>query len=165
MATAKVPLICLVEGDPFIRTALMSLLRSAGLHVEAFASDEAFLGHTPHERVDCLIVDVHLPGMSGVALQRTLTERQVPIPIIFLTGDHDLALARQAQNAGAIVWRPNPSRRTTCCTPSCCAAAGVRQVHVMPHRHSGHVTNRPRSGRSIRRAVLRPAKLRLSRRI
>lgn len=110
MAPAKVPLICLVEDDPSIRTALMSLLRSAGLHVEAFASAEAFLDHAARERVSCLICDVYLPGMSGLALQHTLVERQVPIPIIFHTGCDDPALARQAQDAGAVAWLTKPVR-------------------------------------------------------
>jgi CheY-like chemotaxis protein len=108
VATAPVPRIGLVEDDPFIRHALMSLLRSAGLHVEAFASAEAFLDHASRACVDCLILDVHLPGMSGLALQRTLTERQVPTPIIFLTGHDDPTLARQAQDAGAIAWLTKP---------------------------------------------------------
>jgi len=107
-ATAPLLRIGLVEDDAFLRQALASLLRSAGLHVEAFASAEAFLDQAPQVRVDGLVCDVHLPGMSGLALQRTLIARQVSIPIMFLTGDDDPALARRARDAGAVAWLTKP---------------------------------------------------------
>jgi FixJ family two-component response regulator len=108
MVTASVLRVGLVEDDASLREALVDLLRSAGLRAEAFASAEAFLDRAARERVDCLVCDVHLPGMSGLALQRTLLDRQVPTPIIFLTGDDDPALARQAQQAGAVRWLTKP---------------------------------------------------------
>jgi FixJ family two-component response regulator len=108
MVTAEAPLICVIEDDPSIRESLMSLLRSAELRVEAFASAEAFLSHAPFEGVGCLILDVQLPGMSGLALQRTLIEMQVPIPVIFLTGHDDQTLAMQARHDGAVAWLTKP---------------------------------------------------------
>jgi len=108
MVTAEAPLICVIDDDPSIRNALMSLLRSAELRVEAFASAEAFLSHAPLERVGCLILDVQLPGMSGLALQRTLIEMQVPIPVIFHTGHDDQTLAMQARYDGAVAWLTKP---------------------------------------------------------
>src|SRR5262245_50580365 len=86
----------------------MSLLRSAALRVEAFASVEAFLSHAPLERVGCLILEVQLLGMSGPALQRTLIEMRVPIPVIFLTGHDDPILATQARHDGAVAWLTKP---------------------------------------------------------
>jgi FixJ family two-component response regulator len=108
MVTAEAPLICVIDDDPSIRESLMSLLRSAELRVEAFASAEAFLSHAPLERVGCLILDVQLPGMSGLALQRTLIEMQVPIPVIFHTGHDDHTLAMQARHDGAVAWLTKP---------------------------------------------------------
>jgi FixJ family two-component response regulator len=108
MVTAEAPLICVIDDDPSIRKALMSLLRSAELRVEAFASAEAFLSHAPLERVGCLILDVQLPGMSGLVLQRTLIEMQVPIPVIFLSGHDDQTLAVQARYDGAVAWLTKP---------------------------------------------------------
>jgi FixJ family two-component response regulator len=108
MVTADAPLICVIDDDPSIRKALMSLLRSAELRVEAFASAEAFLSHAPFERVGCLILDVQLPGMSGLALQRTLLEMQVPLPVIFHTGHDDHTLAMQARYDGAVAWLTKP---------------------------------------------------------
>jgi FixJ family two-component response regulator len=108
MVTAEAPLICVIDDDPSIRKALMSLLRSAELRVEAFASAEAFLSHAPLERVGVLILDVQLPGMSGLVLQRTLIEMQVPIPVIFLSGHDDQTLAMQARYDGAVAWLTKP---------------------------------------------------------
>jgi FixJ family two-component response regulator len=108
MVTAEAPLICVIDDDPSIRKALMSLLRSAELRVEAFTSAEAFLSHAPLERVGGLILDVQLPGMSRLALQRTLIEMQVPIPVIFLTGTDDHTLAMQAQYDEAVAWLTKP---------------------------------------------------------
>jgi FixJ family two-component response regulator len=108
MVTAEAPRICVIDDDPSIRKALMSLLRAAELRVEAFASAEAFLSHAPLERVGCLILDVQLPGMSGLVLQRTLIEMQVPIPVIFLSGHDDQTLAMQARYDGAVAWLTKP---------------------------------------------------------
>jgi FixJ family two-component response regulator len=108
MVTAEAPLICVIDDDPSIRKALMSLLRSADLRVEAFASAEAFLSHAPLERVGGLILDVQLPGMSGLVLQRTLIEMQVPIPVIFLSGHDDQTLVTQARYDGAVAWLTKP---------------------------------------------------------
>jgi FixJ family two-component response regulator len=108
MVTAEAPLICVIDDDPSIRKALMSLLRSAELRVEAFTSAEAFLSHAPPERVGCLILDVQMPGMSGLVLHRTLIEMQVPIPVIFLTGTDDHTLAMQARYDGAVAWLTKP---------------------------------------------------------
>jgi FixJ family two-component response regulator len=76
--------------------------------VAAFASAEAFFDDPMAACATCVIVDVYLRGTSGLALQRTLAERQVPIPIIFLTGRDDPALARQAREAGAVAWLIKP---------------------------------------------------------
>ena len=108
MVTAEAPLICVIDDNPSIRKALVSLLRSAELRVNAFASAEAFLSHAPFERVGCLILDVQLPGMSGLALQRTLIEMQIPIPVIFHTGHDDHTLATQARYDGAVAWLTKP---------------------------------------------------------
>jgi FixJ family two-component response regulator len=108
MRVVEAPLICVIDDDRSMRESLMSLLRSAELRVEAFASSEAFLSHVPLERVACLILDVQLPGLSGLALQRTLTEMQVPIPVIFLTGHDDQRLAMQARHDGAVAWLTKP---------------------------------------------------------
>jgi FixJ family two-component response regulator len=75
-----------VDDDPSIRDAVTSLLRSVGLAVETFESAQDFLHRQPPDRPGCLVLDVRLPGVSGLDLQRTLATAQMTLPIIFLTG-------------------------------------------------------------------------------
>jgi FixJ family two-component response regulator len=79
------PLISVVDDDIWVRESLDSLIRSAGMEVRVFASAEEFLGSTHPRKADCLILDVRLPGMSGIELHRHLLADRCSVPVIFIT--------------------------------------------------------------------------------
>ena len=79
------PLVSVVDDDSSVRTALDRLMRSVRMNVNLFASAEEFLNSTHTRKADCLILDVRLPGMSGVELHRHLLARQYGVPVIFIT--------------------------------------------------------------------------------
>jgi FixJ family two-component response regulator len=89
--------ICVVDDDLSVRRALGLLLRSAGFAVETFASAEAFLGSKHETRYDCLVLDVHLGGLSGFALQERLASAGRSIPIVFITAHDDPATRERAR--------------------------------------------------------------------
>ena len=90
----KNPLVCVIDDEPSIRDSLSNLLRSAGLNVQAFASAKEFLTSQPLEGLSCLVLDVQLPGISGLDLQQELGMDDAQIPIIFMTGYGDIPIAR-----------------------------------------------------------------------
>lgn len=94
--------IAIVEDDAGVRTALEQLLRSAGFKTQAFASAEAFLAARPNVDVDCLIADVNLPGMSGVALVQTLASERGAPPALIMTGRDDPTTAALIRQAGPV---------------------------------------------------------------
>jgi FixJ family two-component response regulator len=89
--------ICVVDDDVSVRRALSLLLRSAGFAVETFASAEAFLGSKHETHYDCLVLDVHLGGLSGFALQEQLAAAGRSIPIVFITAHDDPATWKRAR--------------------------------------------------------------------
>jgi FixJ family two-component response regulator len=97
-----------VDDDPAIRDALTSLLRSVGLAVETFESAQEFLNRQPPDGPGCLVLDVRLPGVSGLDLQRVLATAQMTLPIIFLTGYGDIPMSVRAMKAGAMDFLPKP---------------------------------------------------------
>src|SRR5256884_4021362 len=99
-----------VDDDPAIRDALASLLRSVGLAVETFGSAQEFLNRQPPDGPACLVLDVRLPGLSGLDLQRALATAQLTLPIIFLTGYGDIPMTVQAMKAGAVEFLTKPFR-------------------------------------------------------
>ena len=103
-------IVYIVDDDPAIRHSVTQLLESVGLHVEAFGSASEFLDRYDPDRCACLVLDLRLPGMSGLELQKTLRERSLPIPVIFLTGFGDVPMAVQAMRAGAIDVIEKPFR-------------------------------------------------------
>jgi FixJ family two-component response regulator len=94
--------VSIVDDDQAVRDALGNLLDSAGLDVEAFASAEEFVNSDRPKDEFCLILDVRLPNMSGLELQRYLSDRARPVPIIFITGHADAAVREQAMRDGAL---------------------------------------------------------------
>jgi DNA-binding NtrC family response regulator len=102
------PLVCVVDDELSIRESLSSLLRSARLNVETFASAEEFLNNARFEALSCLVVDVQLPGITGLDLQQKLITSEIKIPIIFLTGHGDIPVAVQAVKAGAVEFLTKP---------------------------------------------------------
>jgi FixJ family two-component response regulator len=99
-----------VDDDPSMRDALTSLIRSVGLRVETFGSAREFLTHQPPDAPGCLVLDVRLPGLSGLDLQRELAGAQITMPIIFITGHGDIPMTVQAMKAGAVEFLPKPFR-------------------------------------------------------
>jgi FixJ family two-component response regulator len=99
-----------VDDDVFIREALSSLIRSTGIRVVTFSSANEFLQQPFPEVPACLVLDVNLPGMNGMELQRELTQRNHDIPIIFITGHGDIPMSVRAMKAGAVEFLTKPFR-------------------------------------------------------
>jgi FixJ family two-component response regulator len=97
-----------VDDDPAVREGLRCLIRSVGLRVETFTSAAEFLRQKPPIEPSCLVLDVGLPGLSGMELQRELATAHRPIPIIFITGKGDIPMTVQAMKAGAVEFLTKP---------------------------------------------------------
>lgn len=97
-----------VDDDPAVRKSLSRLLRSAGIEALAFGSPEEFLRHLDSDAAGCAILDVAMPGLDGLALQRELSSRQCALPVIFLTGHGDIPKSVQAMKDGAADFLTKP---------------------------------------------------------
>jgi FixJ family two-component response regulator len=102
------PTVFIVDDDPAVRDSLRGLLESMRLRVATFDSAEAFLKFYTMHMVGCLILDVRMPGMSGLQLQQHLTKQQYALPIIFITGHGDIPMAVRAMQAGAKYFLEKP---------------------------------------------------------
>ena len=101
--------VSVVDDDPLIRDALRLLLKSAGYEVQTFSSAQEFLDSKPSNYGStCLILDVRMPGLNGLELQQELTSRGYPIPIIFISGEADVATTASAMKKGAVEFLPKP---------------------------------------------------------
>lgn len=100
--------IAIVDDDEAVRDALSMMLRTAGYAVEAFESAEAFLARKATPPPDCVILDVRMPGMTGLELQARLAEATADLPIVFLTGHGDVAMAVRAMKHGAFDFLEKP---------------------------------------------------------
>jgi FixJ family two-component response regulator len=109
MVEAKA-IVFVVDDDLSVREALGSLIRSAGLKVETFASAQEFLARPRAEMPSCLVLDIRLPGLSGLELQKRMAEVNIEIPIIFITGHGDVPTTVQAMKAGAVEFLTKPFR-------------------------------------------------------
>jgi FixJ family two-component response regulator len=104
------PIVFVVDDDSSMREALTDLITSVGLSVEAFKSAREFLEHRRHDAPACLVLDVRLPGLSGLDLQRELVRTEAPIPIIFITGHGDIPMSVRAIKEGAVEFLAKPFR-------------------------------------------------------
>jgi FixJ family two-component response regulator len=104
------PIVFVVDDDPLIRDGLRSLIKSVGLHVETFGSSREFMQRKPPDAPGCLVLDVRLPGLSGLDLQRELNESNIRIPIIFMTGHGDIPMSVRAMKNGALEFLTKPVR-------------------------------------------------------
>ena len=100
----------IIDDDPHMRAAMERLLKTVGLHSESFATPEDFLRHKLPDGPSCLVLDVRLPGISGLDLQLKLKERGVHIPIIFITGHGDIPMTVKAMKLGAVEFLTKPFR-------------------------------------------------------
>ena len=101
-------LISVVDDDESVRSATVDLLASLGFACEAFTSAEAYLQSDAASRTSCLILDVRMPGLSGLQLEQVLTDQGRRVPIIFITAFPNERARRRAMNAGAICCLPKP---------------------------------------------------------
>src|SRR6202167_336122 len=104
-------MVFVVDDDGSIRDAVRSLLKSVGLRAEGFASTEEFSKATRPEIPSCLVLDVRLPGMSGLEFQEELAKMGIRIPIIFVTAHGDIPMTSRAMKAGAIEFLPKPFQK------------------------------------------------------
>jgi FixJ family two-component response regulator len=109
-AAAEAPLVLIVDDDEAIREALTDLLRSVGIEARSFASTRELLEAAPSDRPGCLILDVRLPGLSGLDLQAQLARGGNTRPIIFMTGHGDIPMSVRAMKAGALDFLTKPFR-------------------------------------------------------
>jgi FixJ family two-component response regulator len=108
--TEGAPVVFVVDDDSAIREALKSLIESVGLRVETFGSAQEFLTSKRPDAPGCLVLDMRMPGPSGLDLQRQLAEGGISIPIIFLTGHGDIPMSVRAMKAGAVEFLTKPVR-------------------------------------------------------
>jgi FixJ family two-component response regulator len=101
-------IIAIVDDDASVREGLQSLIRSAGWRVETFVSAQDFLGRLGAQAPSCLILDLRLPGLSGLDLQKRMAEVGLEIPIVFLTGHGNIPASVQAMKAGAVEFLTKP---------------------------------------------------------
>jgi FixJ family two-component response regulator len=102
------PVVFVIDDDPSVRDALAGLLRSVRLEVLSFGSTQEFLQSKRRDAPGCLVLDVRLPGRSGLDFQRELTESGIQIPIVFITGHGDIPMSVRAIKAGAIEFLTKP---------------------------------------------------------
>ena len=104
------PTVFVVDDDALVRAAIQGMLKSVGLRSEAFGTPQEFLKGKRVDGPSCLVLDVRLPGISGLDLQRELTRAGIKIPIIFITGHGDIPMSVRAMKSGAIEFLTKPFR-------------------------------------------------------
>jgi FixJ family two-component response regulator len=104
------PIVFVVDDDPPVRRSIERLIQSIGLKVQTFQSAAEFLQHVRPEGPACLVLDVRLPGLSGLDLQRELTSRGIQLPIIFITAHGDIPMTVRAMKGGAVEFLTKPFR-------------------------------------------------------
>ena len=112
MTAAKIPsqVVFVIDDDASMRDAISRLLNAVGLTVQTFASAREFLAGKLPDVPGCAVLDVRLPGLSGLDLQREMVERGIHIPVIFITGHGDIPMSVQAMKAGAVEFLTKPFR-------------------------------------------------------
>jgi FixJ family two-component response regulator len=110
MSTQDVPTVFIVDDDEDVRESLQELLESVGLHSKSFGTAQEFLLNRRSDGPSCLILDVRLPGISGLDLQHELKRGKVSIPIIFLTAHADVPMSVRAMKSGAVEFLTKPFR-------------------------------------------------------
>jgi FixJ family two-component response regulator len=108
MTFPSFPTVFVIDDDVEVRASIQGLLKSAGLHSESFGTAEEFLRNEVPDGPSCLVLDVSLPGVGGLELQRKLADAGVPIPIIFITGHGDIPMTVKAIKSGAVEFLTKP---------------------------------------------------------
>ena len=102
------PTVFVVDDEPSVRRGVGRLVRSAGFKVETFASAEEFLNRSPTDEPSCLVLDVQMPGLTGLELQEAISKTEDAIPIVFITGHGDVPMSVRAMKAGAVDFLQKP---------------------------------------------------------
>ena len=110
MTTKIDSIVYVIDDESSIREAITSLIRSIGMRVETFGSAQEFMASSRPDAPACLVLDVRMPGLSGLDLQRELTDAGIRIPIIFITGHGDIPMSVRAMKAGAVEFLTKPFR-------------------------------------------------------
>ena len=110
MTSADSATVFVIDDDARIRAATERLLKSVGLHAESYATPKEFLTRKLPDGPTCLVLDVRLPGMSGLDVQRKLAEEGIEIPVIFITGHADIPMTVRAMKSGAVEFLTKPFR-------------------------------------------------------
>src|SRR5207253_3770798 len=110
MTSAAVPTVFVIDDDDLVRSAIQGMLKSVGLRSETFGTPQEFLQSKRVDGPSCLVLDVRLPGVSGLDFQRELAEAGVRIPIIFITGHGDIPMSVKAMKSGAVDFLTKPFR-------------------------------------------------------
>lgn len=101
-------MVYIIDDDPAMRDSLQTLLRSVGISSEAYSSGEDFLKHAEIVKSACVLLDVRMPGKSGIELHRNMIEGGMQVPVIFITGHGDISIAVQAMKAGGFDFIEKP---------------------------------------------------------
>jgi RNA polymerase sigma factor (sigma-70 family) len=107
---SRAPVVFVIDDDPAVRSSLKFLISTVGLEVESFDSADSFLHGKPPDAPSCLVLDVRLPGLSGLDFQCELAARNIRIPIVFITGHGDIPMSVRAMKAGAVEFLTKPFR-------------------------------------------------------
>ena len=108
--TPLAPTVFVIDDDELVRAAIQSMLKSVGLRSETFGTPQEFLRSKRPDEPSCLILDVRLPGVSGLDFQRELADAGIRIPIIFITGHGDIPMSVKAMKSGAVEFLTKPFR-------------------------------------------------------
>jgi FixJ family two-component response regulator len=144
MSAQDVTTVFIVDDDADVRESLQELLESVGLHSQAFGTAQEFLATTRGDVPSCLILDVRLPGISGLDLQRELKKGRMRIPIIFLTAHADVPMSVKAMKSGAVEFLTKPFRQQDLLdaiqrslTRARVVREKERELAELRHRHEG----------------------------
>src|SRR2546425_287356 len=110
MTASGAPTVFVIDDDDYVRKAIQGLLKSVGLRSEIFGTAQEFLGCKQSDGPSCLVLDVRLPGVSGLDFQRELATAGIRIPIIFITGHGDIPMTVKAMKSGAVEFLTKPFR-------------------------------------------------------
>jgi FixJ family two-component response regulator len=132
--TEPTPLIHVIDDDDSVRKALTRLLKAAGYEVRSFANSGEFLMSSPDETPGCVVLDIQMPGPSGLELQEAINKQSRHLPIIFLTGHGDIPMSVRAMKAGAVDFLTKPVQRRELLSAVENALARDRTNRSMLHR-------------------------------
>jgi FixJ family two-component response regulator len=143
----------IVDDDHAVRDALTLMIQQHGMTVEAFDSAEAFLAYCQPEHSGCAIIDMRMPGMDGLQLQQRLAQRDILLPVIFLTGHGDIPMSVKAIKAGAVDFLTKPVTREQLLA-SVQSALQLGQQMMVRHEHHQQATSRLKDLTERERSVL-----------